>query len=116
LSSLQFNAAATSKLLRPLARVGTFFAAFSFSLYVLHVPLIDLLQYWALKRWGLRQLSPNEPLHFAIYVGMLAILLATSYLSYRLFESQTYQIRRRLKRMLLQRPARAAVAPTLPAD
>jgi peptidoglycan/LPS O-acetylase OafA/YrhL len=116
LSSLQFMAAANSRLRRPLARVGSFFAEFSFSLYVLHVPLIDLLQHLALTRWGLRQLSPHEPLHFAIYLGMLATLLAASYLSYRLFESQTYRIRRRLKRMLLQRTPREAAAPTLSAD
>jgi peptidoglycan/LPS O-acetylase OafA/YrhL len=116
LSSLQFKAAATSKLRRPLSRVGNFFAEFSFSLYVLHVPLIGLLQHWALTRWGLRQLSPHEPLHFAIYLAMLATLLVGSYLSYRLFESQTYRIRRLLKRMLLQRPAQAAVAPALRPD
>lgn len=116
LSSLQVKAAPTSTLRRPLAKVGTFFAEFSFSLYVLHVPLIDLMQHWALKYWGLRQLSPQEPLHFAIYLGMLTMLLAASYLSYRLFESQTYRIRRRLKHMMLRRHARVAVAPTLPID
>ena len=39
LSSLQFKAAATSLLARPLAKAGQFFADFSFSLYVLHLPL-----------------------------------------------------------------------------
>ncbi|MEO7578326.1 MAG: acyltransferase [Massilia sp.] len=116
LSSMQFKAAASSKLRRPLAKVGTFFAEFSFSLYVLHVPLIGVLQHWAFTSWGLRQLSPHEPLHFAIYLGMLATLLAGSYLSYRLFESQTYRIRRWLKRLLLQHPVRAVVKPTLPAN
>ena len=116
LSSLQFKAAATSNLRPLLARIGTFFAEFSFSLYVLHVPLIGLLRHWALNRWGLRELSPHEPLHFAIYLGMLAALLAGAYLSYRLFESHTYQIRRLLKRMLLQRPARAPVSQTFGAD
>jgi peptidoglycan/LPS O-acetylase OafA/YrhL len=116
LSSLQFKAAATSTLRPLLARISTFFAEFSFSLYVLHVPLIGLLQHWALKRWGLRELSPHEPLHFVIYLGMLAVLLAGAYLSYRLFESRTYQVRRLLKRMLLQRPARAAASPTFRAD
>lgn len=116
LSSLQFKAPATSKLGMPLARVGTFFADFSFSLYVLHVPLMGLLQYWVWSHWGMRELSPHAPLHFAIYLGMLATLLAGGYLSYRLFESHTYQIRRLLKRMLLQRPARARVSPTLPTD
>ena len=116
LSSLQFRAAATSTLRPLLARTGTFFAEFSFSLYVLHVPLIDLLRHWALKRWGLRELSPNDPLHFAIYLGMLATLLAGAYMSYWLFESRTYQIRRMLKRMLLQRRAPAPVSPTFRAD
>jgi peptidoglycan/LPS O-acetylase OafA/YrhL len=116
LSSLQFKATATSKLQPILATIGTFFAEFSFSLYVLHVPLIGLLRYWALKHWGLRELSPHEPLHFAIYLGMLATLLVGAYLSYRLFESRTYRIRRLLKRMLLQRPAPAPVAPTFRAD
>jgi peptidoglycan/LPS O-acetylase OafA/YrhL len=116
LSSLQFKAAATSKLQPLLGKIGTFFAEFSFSLYVVHVPMIGLLQHWALKRWGLRELSPHEPLHFAIYLGMLAALLAGAYLSYLLFESRTYQIRRLLKRMLLQRPAHAPVSPTFRAD
>jgi peptidoglycan/LPS O-acetylase OafA/YrhL len=116
LSSLQFKAAAASKLRPLLARTGTFFAEFSFSLYVLHVPLIDLLQHGVSKRWGLHELSPHEPLHFTIYLGMLATLLAGAYLSYRLFESHTYQIRRLLKRMLLQRPAHAPVSRTFRAD
>jgi peptidoglycan/LPS O-acetylase OafA/YrhL len=116
LSSLQFKAAPTSTLRRPLAKIATFFAEFSFSLYVLHIPLMRLLQHWVSTQWGLRELSPHEPLHFAVFLGMFGALLAGSYLSYLLFESHTYQIRRLLKRMLLQRPARASVSPTLPAD
>ena len=116
LSSLQFKAAATSMLLRPLTAVGTLFAEFSFSLYVLHVPLIGLLQHWIATRWGLRQLSPNEPLHGAIYLGMLATVLAMSYLSYRLFEAQTPRIRRLLKRMLFDQAAGTAVAAQRPAE
>jgi peptidoglycan/LPS O-acetylase OafA/YrhL len=97
LSSLQFKAAPASKLAQPLARSGKFFADFSFSLYVLHVPLIVLLKHVAVTQFGLRQLSPGEPLHFAIYLGMLATLLGGAYLSYLLFESQTYRIRRLMK-------------------
>jgi peptidoglycan/LPS O-acetylase OafA/YrhL len=115
LSSLQFNAAPESKLARPLARIGTFFANFSFSLYVLHLPLIFLLSHIALTQFGLRQLSPSEPLHFAVYLGMLAILLGASYLSYLMFESQTYRIRRLVKKLTARRgaplPTAAAVAP-----
>jgi peptidoglycan/LPS O-acetylase OafA/YrhL len=116
LASLQFRAAPGSKLLRPVAGVGKFFAEFSFSLYVLHVPLIGLLVHLGTARFGLRQLSPGAPQHFAIYFGMLAIVLAASYLSYRLFEAQTYRLRRLIKGLLLERAAPAAAAPALRAD
>ena len=93
LSSLQFQAAPTSRLVDPLARAGRFLAEFSFSLYVLHVPLLELLAYWSKTHLGLPQLSPHEPLHFGIYAGMLAILMIAANLSYQLFESQTYRVR-----------------------
>jgi peptidoglycan/LPS O-acetylase OafA/YrhL len=115
LSSLQFKAAPASKLARPLARTGKFFADFSFSLYVLHLPLVFLLQHVALTQYGLRQLSPSEPWHFAVYLGMLGALLLGSYLSYLLFESQTYRIRRIVKTLISRRsvapPAASAAAP-----
>lgn len=110
LCSLQFKAAPTSKLAPPLARIGKFFAEFSFSLYVLHLPLIFLLKHVALTQFGLRQLSPSEPLHFAIYLGMLATLLLGAYLSYLLFEMHTYRIRRIVKELV----ARPVVAPRAP--
>ncbi|WP_426101983.1 acyltransferase family protein [Massilia sp. TSP1-1-2] len=116
LSSLRFKAAATSTLLRPLTRAGNFLAAFSFSLYVLHVPLIGLLQHWSEALWGLRQFAPARPLHFMFYLGMLAIILAASYLSYQLFESQTASVRRWLKRALLPLPARPIAPAPLPTD
>jgi peptidoglycan/LPS O-acetylase OafA/YrhL len=110
LSSLQFKAAPTSKLVRPVAKSGKFFAGFSFSLYVLHVPLIDLFQYVAASYFGVRQLSPHLPLHAAIYFGMLAFLLVGAYLWFRLFESQTYRIRMILKRCLLRPQKHVSVA------
>ncbi|MES2757173.1 MAG: acyltransferase [Pseudomonadota bacterium] len=116
LSSLQFKAAPTSKWQRPLAKVCKFFAEFSFTLYVLHVPLIDLMQYWSTTRFGLRQLSPSEPLHFAVYFGMLAMLMAGCYLAYRLFESQTYRIRRLVKDSLARRDAALPAGRTAPAE
>jgi len=111
LSSLQFRAAPTSQLARPLARVGGFFADFSFSLYVLHLPLIFLLKHVVYTQFDLHQLSPSEPLHFAVYLGMLGTLLLGSYLSYLLFEKHTYRIRRMLKDLL----ARRVMTPTAPA-
>lgn len=106
LSSLQFKPSPASKLAEPMARIGKFFADFSFSLYVLHLPLIFLMKHLAGTRFGLHQLAPGEPLHFAVYLGMLATLLLGSYLSYLLFESSTYRIRRIVKRIV----ARGATA------
>jgi peptidoglycan/LPS O-acetylase OafA/YrhL len=105
LSSLQFEASAASALKGPVQRVGKFFAEFSFSLYVLHVPLIALLHHLSTNQLGLRQLSPAAPLHALIYFGMLAAIMVSAYLSYLLFESRTYRIRTAAKRFFLQRPA-----------
>jgi peptidoglycan/LPS O-acetylase OafA/YrhL len=109
LSSLQFKATATSVLARPLANIGKFFADFSFSLYVLHLPLIFLLKHLVVTKLGIDQLSPGEPLHFVIYLGMLTTLLLGAWLSYLLFESQTYRIRRIAKNLLTRR-----IAPAVP--
>jgi hypothetical protein len=115
LSSLQFKAAPTSTLVQPLARTGKFFADFSFSLYVLHVPLIILLKHVADTRFGLGRLSPSEPLHFAVYLVMLGILIGGAYLSYLMFESQTYRIRRLVKELVARRGAAAQEAAAAPA-
>jgi peptidoglycan/LPS O-acetylase OafA/YrhL len=100
LSSLQFKAPDSASV-RRLSATARFFAEFSFSLYVLHVPVIGVLQYWCKTHLGLERLSPAEPLHAALYFGMLAILMVAAYLSYLLFESRTYRIRNALKRNLI---------------
>ena len=102
LSSLQFKASA-APLVRRLSTTGKFFAEFSFSLYVLHVPVIGVLHYWCKTHLGLQQLSPFEPLHTALYFGMLAILMLAAYLSYLLFESRTYRLRTAIKQAVLGR-------------
>ncbi|WP_426177517.1 acyltransferase family protein [Massilia sp. TWR1-2-2] len=116
LSSLQFQAAPASKWQRPLAGIGKFFAEFSFTLYVLHVPLIVLMQHWMTGLYGLRHLSPAAPLHFAIYFGMLALVMLGAYLAYRMFESQTYRIRRLIKDRLSGHGTPLPAGRTAPAD
>lgn len=107
LASLQFQASPRSRLAPVVSRFGKFFADFSFSLYVLHLPLLFLLQHVAATRFGLTQLSPHVPQHTAAYALMLAILLLAAYLSYWLFEAQTYRIRRFLKNRLTRGAAPA---------
>lgn len=103
LSSLQFRAPSTA-LVRRIGSTGKFFAEFSFSLYVLHVPVIGVLHYWVRNHLGVERLSPFEPLHTALFFAMLIFLLVSAYLSYLLFESRTYRIRTAIKNGLLRRP------------
>jgi peptidoglycan/LPS O-acetylase OafA/YrhL len=116
LSSLQIKTNRASRSLKRIAALAGFFANFSFTLYVLHVPLIGMLRYAAIAVLGTDRLSPHVGLDYAIYFGMLACILACAYLSYLVFESQTYRIRRLLKGIFLQQPKADARQAALPAD
>jgi peptidoglycan/LPS O-acetylase OafA/YrhL len=113
MSTLQVNPAPRSKLAPPLARYGKFLASFSFSLYALHVPMIVFLKHLVASNFGLRQLSPSEPWHIAVYIAMLGIIMIGSYLSYWLFESRTYRIRNLAKTLLPQHHAKAQANVTM---
>jgi len=106
LSSLQFSAPATPAV-RRLGDAGKFFAEFSFSLYVLHVPLIGMLHHGIRTQLGLEGLLPSDPLHTVLFLTMLATLVMMAYLSYLLFESRTYRIRSAIKDGLLRQQPRA---------
>lgn len=110
LCSMHVKAAPTS---RPLARLragATFFAEFSFTLYVFHIPLIRLMQHVGLKVWGGYRLSPSSWIDYGIYFSLLGLLLALCYGSYLLFESHTPKVRRWLKALLLPSPQMHAAA------
>jgi peptidoglycan/LPS O-acetylase OafA/YrhL len=110
LSTLHSGARPASTLARTIVKVGKLLAGFSFSLYVLHVPLIRLIKYVAASRFGLHQLSPHLAVDAAVYFAILAMLLATSYIWYRVFESQTDRVRQLLKRKLLKHPEQVPAA------
>lgn len=82
---------------------------------MLHLPLIFLMKHVAATEFGLRQLSPSA-LHLAIYLGMLAALVGGAYLSYLIFESQTYRIGRLLKQWLARSTAIAPTTVATPAE
>lgn len=103
-SSLQYEAPPASRLTRSLSRGGQFFSEFSFSLYVLHVPVIGLLHHLTTTQLGLGQLSPAQPRHALLFVGMLALVVLSAYLSYLVFEARTYRLRGVLKTALLGSP------------
>lgn len=102
LCSLHETAGPTSAPALHLARIGRFFAEFSFTLYLIHVPLIQAMQIACGKHLGLRQLSPHEPSHLALCALMLCALVMSAWLFYLMFEARTPQIRRWTKRKLLR--------------
>ena len=78
------------------AQTGAFLAGFSFTLYVVHIPLQRML--WAYRDGAL--LAPGEPASLAVYAAMLAVVLALAYLFHLPFEAQTGSLRRLLRRRL----------------
>lgn len=84
-------------------KVGNVLAGFSFTLYVIHVPLILLLaNLWTPLR--ATRLSPYEVSSLATYVIILAGLLAFSYVYHLPFEAQTHRVRNFMKRKLFATP------------
>lgn len=110
LCSMHVKANPDSPRLARVRRAATFFAEFSFTLYVLHIPLIRLMQHVGLKVWGGYRLSPDNWIDYGIYFSLLGVILLLSYGSYLLFESHTPKVRRWLKDLLLSRPAVQATA------
>jgi peptidoglycan/LPS O-acetylase OafA/YrhL len=94
--------------MRLLARGAHVLAEFSFTLYVMHLPLIALLRHLGLQAFGRNRLSPYAPADYAIYFGLLAIIVALSWLLYLLFEARTFRIRRAVKDMFQARAGRSA--------
>ena len=104
LSSLQAPIAMRSFPLRIVARGANVLSEFSFTLYVTHIPVIRLLRHIGLRTFGRVRLSPLAPLDYAIYAGMLALLLAAAWLSYLLFESHMIRVRRVIRNAFQSRP------------
>ncbi|CAH0302269.1 hypothetical protein SRABI118_04442 [Massilia sp. Bi118] len=102
LSSMQFNRRLGPKL-DWLDRTGRFFANFSFTLYVLHVPLILLMGHLLASMLGLGQLSPYRLSHYLMYASMYLVLVVGAYLFYLPFESNTPRVRQWLKMQLFAR-------------
>lgn len=82
--------------MRALAAVATFFASFSFTLYVMHVPLLHMLSAYR----GGETLSVDDTASMVVYASMLAIVVSLSYLLHLPFEAQTARLRRFIKQLL----------------
>ena len=110
LASMQRPLDAGAGWMRILAPAAHLLSEFSFTLYVSHVPLIKLLRHLGLQAFGRDRLAADQPADYAIYFGMLLAMLAVAWLSYLLFESHTFRVRRLVKTLLQSRARRPAMA------
>ena len=99
LSSLQIKADFSQPWVRLASGAGTWLAGFSFTLYVVHVPLLVLLRHVYSPLSG-KQLSPHHVGDLAVYLAMLVLIVAAAFLCYLPFEAQTGRVRAALKRRL----------------
>lgn len=82
------------------------FADFSFTLYVIHVPLIALVT--ALVPYLAHdKLVPNDPIHLLSFFGIYAAIVIAAYWFHRPFEGNTARLRAYLKSTSV--PARSSV-------
>jgi peptidoglycan/LPS O-acetylase OafA/YrhL len=109
LASMQRPLDTSAGWMRMLAPGAHLLSEFSFTLYVIHVPLIKLMRYLGLQEFGRNRLAADQPADFAIYFGMLLAIMACAYLSYLLFEAHTFRIRRMLKMALQSQTRRPAM-------
>ena len=99
LSSLQFPAN-RARIGNRVAHIAGALAPFSFTLYVIHYPLIHLAEFLHAP-FGAATLSPTDPASLLVYGALFAAILVFSYLFHLPFEANTYRLRRFIKRMVL---------------
>lgn len=94
---------ADQRLIAPLRKVAMFFSNFSFTLYVVHIPVLGIMGYLGMTLFGRRQFSADSLGDLGIYLGMLAMVIVCAYGFYLLFEARTYAVRRWAKELLMGR-------------
>lgn len=99
LSSLQFPAD-RARIGNRLAAVAGLLAPFSFTLYVIHYPLIYLAKFLHASI-GTTTLSTTDPASLLVYAGLFGAIVVFAYLFHLPFEAQTYRLRRALKGLVL---------------
>jgi peptidoglycan/LPS O-acetylase OafA/YrhL len=92
------------------ARLGERLAAFSFTLYVIHVPVLLAIREQVAALLPAGRLDPGSARHLAIYLGMLAALILAAWLFHLPFEAQTTRLRRWMHGLRTSR-RRKATAP-----
>ncbi|MFN3792815.1 hypothetical protein, partial [Massilia sp.] len=99
LSSLQFPAD-RARIGNRLANIAGLLAPFSFTLYVIHYPLIHLAEFLHDPIGG-QTLSTTDPASLLVYGALFVAIVVFAYLFHLPFEAHTYRLRRFVKRMVL---------------
>ena len=99
LSSLQYRRDITRLRTQIAIAAGEWFAAFSFTLYVIHVPILVLLRH--LHEPLAADLSPDAIGDFGVYLAVLGIIILIAYVFHLPFEAQTHRVRRLFKRVAI---------------
>lgn len=105
LSSLQFPAD-RARIGNRLAAIAGLLAPFSFTLYVIHYPLIYLAKFLH-EPIGTATLSTTDPASLLVYTGLFAAIVVFAYLFHLPFEAHTYRLRRFVKRLVLAPASRS---------
>ncbi len=98
------NKAPDLTLIVPLRKIAALLSSFSFTLYVVHVPVIGVLHLLCARLYGQPVLRVDEVGSLGIYLGMLCFIVLFAYGFFRLFEAHTGLVRRFLKARLLTKP------------
>lgn len=104
LSGMQRKADLSSQALRFVRTAATRLASFSFTLYVIHLPLLMLLRH-LYRPLTNGQLSPRSIGDLGVYALFLLVVVCLSYLFHLPFEAQTGRLRAAIKRLVLRREA-----------
>jgi peptidoglycan/LPS O-acetylase OafA/YrhL len=87
-----------SAIMRQVAAISGFLSSFSYTLYLTHNPIFDVLRYFGL----LRRLDHLNVITFGVYLGNAVIVLLASFLLYLVFERQTAKVRNFLYKAVRQ--------------
>ncbi|MDM5177332.1 acyltransferase family protein [Massilia sp. DJPM01] len=82
-------------------RVAVFFSNFSFTLYVVHIPVLGIIGYVGTTLFGHRHWKAESLGDLGAYLGMLVTVLVSAYGFYLLFEARTYAVRRWVRNLLM---------------
>lgn len=88
-------------LLAPLRRTADWLSRCSFTLYVVHMPVLFMLRWLGQHLLGATRMQASSAFDLVLYLALLAVVVGFAWGFYTLFEARTGQVRRIMKKLLL---------------